>query len=74
MRSAELVRVAQPIACCVEIGRVGGRGKVGERRMRPPAIVVIDPVGDICSGVIEIEEQGLVEKLGLRQQAHQFST
>ena len=31
--------------------------------MRPLAIVVIDPVGDICSGVIEIEEQELVEKL-----------
>ena len=31
--------------------------------MWPPAIVVIDPAGDICSGVIEIKEQGLVEKL-----------
>ena len=57
MRSAKLVRVAQPIACCVEVGRVGGRGEVAERRMRPPAIIVVDPRGDICSSVFEVEKQ-----------------
>ena len=31
--------------------------------MRPPDIVVGDPGGDLGAGVIEIEEQGLVEQL-----------
>ena len=30
--------------------------------MRPPDIVVGDPSGDLGAGVIEIEEQGLVEQ------------
>ena len=31
--------------------------------MRPLEIVVGDPVGDLGAGVVEIEEQGLVEQL-----------
>ena len=44
MRSAELVGVAQPIACCGEVGGIGGRGLIAERRMWAALIVVIDPV------------------------------
>jgi hypothetical protein len=39
MRSAELVRVAQPIACCGEIGGIDGRREIAERGMRTPLVV-----------------------------------
>ena len=74
MRSAELVGVAQTIACCGEIGGIGGWREIADRRMRAPLVVIVDPVRDLGPGMIEAEEQALVEKLGLRQQAHQFVT
>ena len=63
MRSAELVGVAQPVACCGEIGGVSRRGEIAQRRMRTPVVVVIGPIGDAGSGVIEAEEQGFIEEL-----------
>ena len=39
MRSAELVGVAQPIACCGKFGGVGGRRQIAQRRVRSPPIV-----------------------------------
>ena len=50
MRSAELVGVAQPIACCGEIGGVGRRGEIAQRRVRPPLVVVVDPGRDLRRG------------------------
>ena len=63
MRSAELVGVAQPIACCGEVGGVGRRGEIAQRRVRTPVVVIIGPIRDAGSGVIEAEEQGFIEKL-----------
>ena len=63
MRSAELVGVAQPIACCGEIGGIGHRCEIAQRRVRPSLVVIIDPIRDPGSGMIEAEEQALVEKL-----------
>ena len=66
MRSAELVGVAQTIACCGEIGGIGCRCEIAQRRMRPSLVVIVDPVRDLGPGMIEAEEQALVEKLGSR--------
>src|SRR3954466_509214 len=63
MRSAELVGGAQPIACCGEVGGIGRRGEIAQRRVRTPVVVVVDPIRDAASGVIEAEEQGFIEKL-----------
>ena len=63
MRSAELVRVAQPITCCGEVGGVSRRGEIAQRRMRTLAVVIISPIRDAGSSVIEAEEQGFIERL-----------
>src|SRR6201994_4759142 len=63
MRSAGLVRVAQTIACCGEIGGVGCRCDIAQRRVRPSLVVIVDPVRDLGPGMVEAEEQALVEKL-----------
>ena len=63
MGSAELVRVAQPIARCGEIGGIGRRGEIAERRVWTPVVVIIGPIRDAGSGVIEAEEQGFIGKL-----------
>ena len=60
MRSAELVGVAQPIACCGKFGGVGGRRQIAQRRVRSPPIVVVDPARDPFPCVIEPKEQALV--------------
>jgi hypothetical protein len=39
MRSAELVRVAQTIACCGEVSGVGRRREIAQSRMRPALVV-----------------------------------
>jgi len=45
VRSAELVWVAQPIARCGEIGGRKPPGReVAQRRVRPPLVVIVDPV------------------------------
>ncbi len=62
MRSAELVGVAQPTACCGEIGGIGRRCQIAQRRVRPPLVVVVGPDRDLCPGMIEAKEQALVEK------------
>ena len=61
MRSAELVGVAQTIACCREIGGIGHRCEIAQRRVRPSLVVIVDPVRDLGPGMIEAEEQALVE-------------
>ncbi len=58
MRSAELVGVAQPVACCGAVGGVRRRGEVAQRRKRALAVVIVGPFGDAAAGVIEAEEQG----------------
>src|SRR5271169_1963712 len=63
MRSAELVGVAQPIACCGEIGGVSGRREIAQSRMWPSLVGIVDPVRDLGPGMIEAEEQALVERL-----------
>lgn len=60
-RLAELVGVAQPIVRCGEVGGVGRGGQVLQRRVGTLEIVVGDPIGDLGAGVVEIEEQSLVE-------------
>jgi hypothetical protein len=61
VRSAE--GVAQPVARCGEVGGIGRRRQVTERRMRALAVVVGGPSRNLGPGVIEVEEQGFVEKL-----------
>ena len=63
MRSAELVGVAQPIACCGEIGGIGRWGLIGERRMGALMIVIGDPVRNLFPSVIEPEKQRIVQQL-----------
>jgi hypothetical protein len=63
MRSAELVRVAQTIACCGEIGGVAGRCEITKGRVWPLLVVIGDPTRDPGAGMVEAEEQALVEKL-----------
>ncbi len=63
MRSAELVWGAQPIACCGEIGGIGRRGEIAQRRVRALLVVIIGPIRDLCPGMIEAEEQALIEQL-----------
>jgi hypothetical protein len=36
---------------------------MAQRRVRSPLVVIIGPVRDLCPGMIEAEEQALVEKL-----------
>ena len=62
MRSAELVGVAQTIACCGEIGGIGHRCEIAQRRVRPSLVVIVDPVRDLGPGMIEAEDQALVER------------
>ena len=61
MRSAELVGVAQTIACCGYIGGIGRRCEIAQRRVRPSLVVIVDPVRDLGPRVIEAEEEALVE-------------
>ena len=44
MRSAELVGVAQTIACCGEIGGIARWREIAQSRMRAPLVVIVDPV------------------------------
>ena len=62
MRSAELVGVAQTIACCGEIGGIVRWREIAQSRMRAPLVVIVDPVRDLGPGMVEAEEQALVEK------------
>ena len=63
MRSAELVGIAQTIACCGEIGGVAGRCEITKGRVWPLLVVIGDPTRDPGAGMVEAEEQALVEKL-----------
>jgi len=57
-----MVRVAPPPACCGEIGGMGRRGQIAERGMRPAGVEVIRPEGNFLFGMIEPEEQRLVQE------------
>jgi hypothetical protein len=63
MRSAELVGVAQPVACCGEICSAGYWREIDQRRMRPPLVVIVGLGRNLGPGVIETKEQALIEKL-----------
>ncbi len=63
MRSAKLIGAAQLIVLCGEVGGVGRRREVSERRVRTRGVEVEDPGRDLGACVVEIEEQRLVEKL-----------
>ena len=58
-----MVGVAQTIACCGQIGGIGCRCEITQRRVRSPLVVIVDPGRDLGPGMIEAEEQALVEKL-----------
>src|SRR5215212_5917194 len=62
-RTAELVGVAPPGARCGEGGGIGREGQVAKARMRPALVIVGNPSRNSGSGVIEAEEQGLVQEL-----------
>ena len=63
MRSAELVRVAQTIACCGEIGGVAGRREITKRGVWTLLVIIGDPARDPGAGMVETEEQAFIEKL-----------
>jgi hypothetical protein len=73
MRSAGLVGVAQTIACCGEIGGIGRRCEIAQRRVRPSLVVIVDPVPDLGPGMVKVEEQALVEKLVAHAPVGQFA-
>jgi hypothetical protein len=50
-------------ACCRELRGVGRGCFIGQRRVRPSGVVVLDPLGDRLPGLVEREEQGLVQQL-----------
>ena len=58
-RSAELVGVAQPIVRCGEVGSIGRRREVSERRVLARGVEVRDPCRHLGAGVVEIEEHTL---------------
>jgi hypothetical protein len=77
MRSAGLVGAAQTIACCGEIGGIGRRCEIAQRRVRPSLVVIVDLVRDLGPGMVkvevEVEEQALVEKLVAHAPVGQFA-
>ena len=72
MRSAKLVAAAQPIVRCGEVVGIGRRREVSERRMRALGIEVDDPGSNLGAGIVEIEEERLVEKLGAHAAVEAF--
>ena len=52
----------EPIAHSGELGGIGCRGRILGRRMQPVLGVISDPAGGGGRGVVEAEEQGLVEE------------
>jgi hypothetical protein len=50
-------------AWCGEVRGVGRRGLVADRGVRSGGVVVVDPGRELLAGVIETEEQGLVQQL-----------
>jgi hypothetical protein len=55
-----MVEVAQPIACCGEIGGIGGQCLIGDRRVGTLMIVIANPIRDLRPSVIKPEKQGLM--------------
>ncbi len=53
---------ARDCAFSDETGGVSRRWDVSDRRVRPTEVVVGNPHGDLCSGIVELEEQALVEQ------------
>jgi len=50
-------------ACCGELGSKGCRCLVGQGRVWPCGVVVFNPFSNDFLGLVEAEEQGLVQKL-----------
>jgi len=60
-RSAQRFRCAKLIAHCGELGGKDRRGLVAEGRMGPLGVVGFGPAGHGLAGMVDAEEQGLVE-------------
>ena len=63
LRLTDLVWVAQPAGCRVEIGGVGRRFETAERGVPPSQVVVHDSVRNAIAGMIELEDNAFVRKL-----------
>lgn len=63
MRSARVVGVAKPVACCGKVSCESSRGLVAQSRVRALLVVVDDPFRDLCPCMREAKEKRLVEKL-----------
>ena len=61
--SAELVGVAPAITRCGEVGGISRWGSVAEGGVRPITVEVSEPAGEHGAGMVDPEEQGLVEEL-----------
>ena len=71
MRSAELVGVAQPIACCGEIGGVSGRREIAQSRMWPSLVGIVDPVRVerlVAHALVETLAEAVVHRLSCRNE------
>src|SRR5690606_26658540 len=62
-RSAQQFRCAKLIAHCCELGGKDRRGLIAEGRMRPLGVVDVGPASHGLTGMVDAEEQGLVQKL-----------
>jgi hypothetical protein len=60
--SPELVGVAPVIPRCGEMGGISCWGFIAERRVRSASIEVGHPASEHGAGVVETEEQGLVQE------------
>ena len=60
-RSAERFNCAKLIAHCGELGGKDCRGLVSEGGMRPLGVVDVGPAGHGLTGMVDAEEQGLVQ-------------
>ena len=60
--SAELVGVAPAITRCGELGGISRWGSVAEGGVRPITVEVSEPAGEHGAGVVDAEEQGLVQE------------
>lgn len=60
-RAAERFRFVEPVAHSGELGSIGRGGLIAERGMGPVGVVTGHPGGDDAAGVVETEEQRLVQ-------------
>src|SRR5690348_7437718 len=56
-------KLTEDRACCGQVRGISRRGLVADRGMRPAGVVVDSPGGQLLAGVVEAEEQALVQQL-----------